>query len=69
MAYTLIQRLRELALAGIERALATAATIRMRLLKIGATVVRDNRRIRSLLAFRHPLRDLFLTAARALDVS
>lgn len=69
LAYTLMQRLRELALAGTELALATAATIRVRLLKIGATVVRNTRRIRILLASHHPLRDLFLTAARALDVS
>lgn len=66
LAYTLMQRLRELALAGTELARASAATIRVKLLKIGAAVIRNTRRIRLLFASYHPLRDLFLTAARAL---
>jgi hypothetical protein len=66
LAYTLMQRLRAIALAGTELARATAATIRVRLLKIGAAVVRNTRRVRILLASHHPLRALFLHAARAL---
>lgn len=66
LAYTLMQRLRELALAGTELARASAATIRVKLFKIGAAVIRNTRRIRILFASHHPLRDLFLTAARAL---
>lgn len=66
LAYTLMQRLKEMALAGTELATATAATIRVRLLKMGAAVVRNTRRIRILLASHHPLRDTFLAAARAL---
>lgn len=66
LAYTLMQRLRELALANTELARASAATIRVKLFKIGAAVIRNTRRIRILLASHHPLRDLFLTAARAL---
>lgn len=66
LAYTLMQRLRDIALAGTELAQATAATIRVRLLKIGAAVVRNTRRIRILYASHHPLRHLFLTASRAL---
>lgn len=66
LAYTLMQRLRELALAGTNLARASAATIRVKLLKIGAAVIRNTRRIRLLFASHHPLRDLFLTAARAL---
>lgn len=66
LAYTLMQHLRELALAGTELARASAATIRVKLLKIGAAVIRNTRRIRILLASHHPLRNLFLTAARAL---
>ena len=69
LAYTLMQRLRELALSATDLAQATAATLRVRLLKIGAAVVRNTRRIRILLASHHPFRDLYLTAARALDVS
>jgi hypothetical protein len=66
LAYTLMGRLKELALAGTELAHATTATIRVKLLKIGAAVIRNTRRIRILLASHHPLRDLYATAARAL---
>ena len=66
LAYTLMQRLRQFALQGTELANATAATIRVRLLKIGAAILRNTRRIRIMLASHHPLRDTFLTAAQAL---
>ena len=66
LAYTLMQRLRELALQQTDLAKATAATIRVRLLKIGAAVIRNTRRIRILLASHHPLRDIYLIAANAL---
>jgi len=66
LAYTLMQRLREIALKGTALASATAATIRVRLLKFGASIVRNTRRIRILLASHHPLRGVFLGAARAL---
>jgi hypothetical protein len=66
LAYTLMQRLRELALKGSELERATAATIRVRLLKIGAAIVRNTRRVRVLLASHHPMRTLFLSAAQAL---
>jgi len=66
MAYTLMQRLRQLALANTELARASAATIRVRLLKIGAAVVRNTRRVRILFASNHPLRALFARAAFAL---
>ena len=66
LAYTLMQHLRELALAGTDLARASAATIRVKLLKIGAAVIRNTRRIRILFASHHPLRETFLIAARAL---
>ncbi|MCX7181051.1 MAG: IS1380 family transposase [Proteobacteria bacterium] len=66
LAYTLMQRLRDIALAGTELATATAATIRVKLLKIGAAVIRNTRRIRILLASFHPMREVFLVAARVL---
>jgi hypothetical protein len=66
LAYTLMQRLREIMLAGTELANATAATIRVRLLKIGAAIVRNTRRVRIMLASHHPLRKVYLVAARAL---
>jgi hypothetical protein len=66
LAYTLMQHLREIALAGTDLARASAATIRVRLLKFGAAVIRNTRRIRILLASHHPMRDTFLSAAQAL---
>jgi hypothetical protein len=67
LAYTLMQRLREIALAGTELAQATASTIRVRLLKIAAAILRNTRRVRILLASHHPLRAVFLHAANALS--
>jgi len=66
LAYTLMQRLRAIALQATELERATAATIRVRLLKIGAAIMRNTRRVRVLLASHHPLRAVFLHAARAL---
>jgi hypothetical protein len=66
LAYTLMQRLRTLALISTELAHAQAATIRVKLLKIGASVIRNSRRIRILLASHHPERETFLIASRAL---
>jgi hypothetical protein len=39
----------------------------VRLLKIGAAVLRNTRRVRVLLASHHPLRSVFLSAAQALS--
>ena len=66
LAYTLMERLRAIALNGTELARAQAATIRVKLFKIGASVIRNTRRIRILLASYHPEKATFLTAARAL---
>ena len=66
LAYTLMQRLRTIALAGTALAHAQAATIRVKLLKFGASVIRNSRRIRILLASHHPERETFLIASRAL---
>ena len=66
LAYTLMVRLRQLALQATELERATAATIRCRLLKIGAAVLRNTRRVRVMLASHHPLRELFACAAARL---
>jgi hypothetical protein len=66
LAYTLMINLRRLALKNTELAKACTATIRVKLLKIGAAVVRNTRRVRLLLASSHPLQHVFMTAARAL---
>ncbi|MFO1199115.1 MAG: IS1380 family transposase [Burkholderiaceae bacterium] len=69
LAYTLMTRLRAIALHGTELASCSAATIRVRLLKIGAQVWRNTRRIRLALASHHPLRDVYLLAAHRLAAS
>jgi len=58
--------LRRLALAGTELARACTATIRVKLLKIGAAIMRNTRRVRIMLASQHPLKHVFLNAAHAL---
>lgn len=66
LAYTLMERLRALALTGTDLERACAATIRVKLLKIGVAIVRNTRRVRLMFTSHHPLRDTFLIAARAL---
>ena len=65
-AYTLMQRFKEMALVGTEFERAATATIRVRLLKIGAAVIRNTRRIRILFSSCHPLQNVFARAAGAL---
>ena len=68
LAYTLIVRLRQIALRESELARASAASIRVRLLKIAASILRNTRRVRIMFASHHPLRELFaLAAARLAD--
>jgi Transposase DDE domain group 1 len=69
LAYTLMINLRRLALAGTELQVACTATIRTRLLKIGAAVLRNTRRVRIMLASEHPLRELFATAVMRLTAA
>ena len=66
LAYTLMINLRRLAPQGTGLAQACTATIRTRLLKIGACILRNTRRVRVLLASAHPMKHVFLFAARAL---
>ena len=62
----LVLRLRD-ALASTELAKAITATIRVKLLKIGATILRNTRRVRILLASHHPLRAIFFHAVGSLS--
>lgn len=61
-AYLLLARLRGVALKGTVLARATAGTIRLRLLKIGALVTVSVRRVHVRLAGAFPLREAFATA-------
>jgi len=69
LAYTLMHRLRALALQATELATASAATIRVRLLKIGVAMLRNTRRVRLMYASHHPLREPFALAAARLGGS
>lgn len=66
LAYTLMIHLRRMALKGTQLERACSGTIRTKLLKIGAAVVRNTRRVRLLLASSHPMKHVSLVAARAL---
>ena len=67
LAYTLIQTIRSKALAGTELARARCDTIRLKLLKIGAAVVRNTRRVILMLSESCPYKDLFRLAAARLQ--
>ena len=62
LAYVLMQAVRRLALAGTELANATAGSIRLKLLKIGAVVTTSVRRIRIAFATACPAKDIFTLA-------
>jgi hypothetical protein len=65
VAYTLLEAIRRLALQGTQLARAYVGTIRLKLLKIGAVILRNTRRVRLLLASACSYQQLrFLVAAR-----
>ena len=66
-AYTLMEAMRRLALKNTELANAQVATIRLKLLKIGAVILRNTRRIRFLLASAYPCQALLRHVHAALD--
>jgi len=61
LAYILMEYLRRITLAGTEFATAQMSTIRLRLFKIGAIVIRNTRSIRFLMSSHFPLQNLFTT--------
>jgi len=67
LAYILTERLRSLALAGTEFARLQASTLRAKLLKIGAVIIRNTRRVRAMLSSALPYQTIYPAAARALD--
>lgn len=66
LAYTLIEAIRRIALKGTELASAYVGTIRLKLFKIGAVIIKNTRRVRFLLASGCPYKELFFTAAARL---
>ena len=66
LAYTLVEAIRRLALEGTAMARAQVATIRLKLLKIGAVVIRNTRRVSIHLSTACPDKRLFQLAAARL---
>jgi len=67
LAYTLLEAIRRLALAGTGLAHAQCSSIRLKLLKIGAVVLRNTRRVRLLLSSSYPYQELFFKVAARLS--
>ena len=66
LAYSLLTAVRRLGLSGTELARAQAGTIRLKLLKIGAVIWRNTRRIRFCLSSACPDQHLFMAVAQRL---
>ncbi len=66
LAYVLMESIRRLALYDTELARAQMGTLRLKLLKIGAIVLRNTRRVRFLLSSAFPYPHLFYTVAERL---
>ncbi len=68
LAHTLLEAIRRLGLKGTELARAQVATIRLKLLKVGAVIVRNTHRVRFLLSSTCPYQDLFRLIAQRLAI-
>ena len=66
LAYVLMEGIRRLALKGTKLARAQVTTIRLKLLKVGAVILRNTRRVRFLLSSAYPHQQLFLKVAARL---
>lgn len=67
LAYILMENIRRLGLVGTDLTCAQVSTIRLKLLKIGAVILRNTRRIRFLLASACPYQTLFVYVATQLE--
>jgi hypothetical protein len=68
-AYTLVERIRHLALEGTELANAQVNTIRLKLFKVGGVVVKNSRRVKISLSSAFAFKALFNQVANALNSS
>ncbi len=66
LAYMLIEGIRRLALCGTDLARAQSSTIRLKLFKIGAVIIRNTRRIRFLMSSNYPYKVTFQKVAQQL---
>lgn len=62
LAYTLVEVIRSVGLSGTQLARAQVGTIRLKLPKIGAVLIRNTRRVRFLLSSAYPYQELFFLA-------
>lgn len=69
LAYILLEAIRRLALKGTKMAKAQCGTIRLKLLKVGAVIIRNTRRIRFLLSSAYPYQNLFKHVVEQLNSS
>ena len=69
LAYTLLETIRRTALRGTALARAQCGTLRLKLLRIGAVVLRNTRRVRLLLSSSYPHPELFLLARPAASMA
>jgi len=69
LAYTLLETIRRVGLKGTELARAQCTTLRITLLKVGAVIIRNTRRVRILMPSAWPSQHLFTTVATRLDSS
>jgi len=67
LAYVLVETIRRVGLVGTELENATCNTIRLKLLKIGAVITRNTRRVRFHLSSAYPFKELFRTVQLRLD--
>ena len=68
LAYVLLEGMRRLALRGTELAHARCSTIRLKLLKVGAVVTKNTRRLRLMLNSAYPWQNLFHLVAQRLAI-
>ena len=66
IAYVLLETLRRCCLQGTEYARSQVATIRVKILKVGAVVIRNTRRIKILLSSSYPFQSVFAAVAAQL---
>ncbi len=67
LGYILLESIRRLALKGTELEKAQSSTIRLKLLKIGAVILRNTHRIRFLFSSHYPYQDLFRSVVAKLQ--
>ena len=68
-AYTLLVAIKNFALKNTKLAKAQCGTIRLKLFKIGAVIIRNSRKVKFLLSSSYPYQDLFINIANRLFAS